>query len=980
MRADRSYGVWFGSPRGRAAGCVVAGVVLVGSVSLVGVMAAPAQAAVVPAAGGLAALSPVRVLDTRSGRGAVGPVGAYKTVSLVVRGVGGVPASGVAAVVLNVTVTQPKAAGYLTVYPDGVARPVTSNLNFSPGETIPNLVIAPVGADGRVDVYNGSGATVQVIADVSGWFASGTPGVGGLAALSPVRVLDTRSGRGAVGPVRAYKTVSLVVRGVGGVPASGVAAVVLNVTVTQPKAAGYLTVYPDGVARPVTSNLNFSPGETIPNLVIAPVRADGRVDVYNGSGATVQVIADVSGWFASGTPGVGGLAALSPVRVLDTRSGRGAVGPVGAYKTVSLVVRGVGGVPASGVAAVVLNVTVTQPKAAGYLTVYPDGVARPVTSNLNFSPGETIPNLVIAPVGADGRVDFYNGSGATVQVIADVSGWFASSTTQPISPAIGGDYSTIYGTAGEVTVHVSGNVYTVSVKTPFKIQGASCTLPAGTVIATFNGAGPDFAGGHSVFDPTTCAYQGAVSISVHLSPDGSLTLGSSTGFHLLTKTANASPVASPAVGGDYSTIYGTAGGVTVHVSGNVYTVSVKTPFKIQGASCTLPAGTVIATFNGAGPGFAGGHSVFDSTTCAYQGAVSVSVYLNNDDSITLGSSTGFHLLTKTANASPVASPAVGGDYSTIYGTAGGVTVHVSGNVYTVSVKTPFKIQGASCTLPAGTVIATFNGAGPGFAGGHSVFDSTTCAYQGAVSVSVYLNNDDSITLGSSTGFHLLTKTANASPVASPAVGGDYSIIYGTAGGVTVHVSGNVYTVSVKTPFKIQGASCTLPAGTVIATFNGAGPGFAGGHSVFDSTTCAYQGAVSVSVYLNNDDSITLGSSTGFHLLTKTANASPVASPAVGGDYSTIYGTAGGVTVHVSGNVYTVSVKTPFKIQGASCTLPAGTVIATFNGAGPGFAGGHSVFDSTTCAYQGAVSVSVYLNNDDSITLGSSTGFHLLTKL
>ena len=75
----------------------------------------------------------------------------------------------------------------------------------------------------------------------------------------------------------------------------------------------------------------------------------------------------------------------------------------------SLVVDGTGGVPGSDVGAVVLNVTVTRPTTAGFVTVYPDGSARPVASNLNFSPGETVPNLVVAPVGSDGKVDFYNG-------------------------------------------------------------------------------------------------------------------------------------------------------------------------------------------------------------------------------------------------------------------------------------------------------------------------------------------------------------------------------------------------------------------------------------------------------------------------------------------------------------------------------------------------------------------------------------------
>ena len=72
-----------------------------------------------------------------------------------------------------------------------------------------------------------------------------------------------------------------------------------------------------------------------------------------------------------------------------------------------------------------LNVTATAPSASGHLTVYPDGASVPSTSNLNFSAGETVPNLVIATVGSDGKVDFYNGSGGTVQVLADVSGWFS---------------------------------------------------------------------------------------------------------------------------------------------------------------------------------------------------------------------------------------------------------------------------------------------------------------------------------------------------------------------------------------------------------------------------------------------------------------------------------------------------------------------------------------------------------------------------
>ena len=199
---------------------------------------------------------------------------------------------------LNITVTQPKQAGFITAYPDGTTQPTASNLNFSANQTIPNLVIAPVGTDGVVDLFNGSTGTVQLIADVSGWYLSGTPvAAGGLTPLPPSRILDTRTNNGATGPVAAHGTVALQVDGQGGVPASGVSAVVLNITVTQPTQAGFITVYPDGTTQPTASNLNFSANQTIPNLVIAPVGTDGVVDLFNGSTGTVQLIADVSGWF-----------------------------------------------------------------------------------------------------------------------------------------------------------------------------------------------------------------------------------------------------------------------------------------------------------------------------------------------------------------------------------------------------------------------------------------------------------------------------------------------------------------------------------------------------------------------------------------------------------------------------------------------------------------------------------------------------------
>ena len=116
-----------------------------------------AAAAAPSSSGDFVPLSVARILDTRTGRGApVGAVSSGGIVKLSVLGVAGVPADNVSAVVMNVTVTQPQTAGYVSVYPDGAAVPTVSNLNFVAGEDVPNLVVVPVGLGGKVDLLNGS--------------------------------------------------------------------------------------------------------------------------------------------------------------------------------------------------------------------------------------------------------------------------------------------------------------------------------------------------------------------------------------------------------------------------------------------------------------------------------------------------------------------------------------------------------------------------------------------------------------------------------------------------------------------------------------------------------------------------------------------------------------------------------------------------------------------------------------------------------
>src|SRR5258708_33948223 len=86
---------------------------------------------------------------------------------------GVVPATGVSAVALNVTVANPTSWSYLTIFPAGTALPLAANLNFTAGATVPNRVVVKAGSAGQVSIFNGFGST-HVVVDVNGWFPDGT--------------------------------------------------------------------------------------------------------------------------------------------------------------------------------------------------------------------------------------------------------------------------------------------------------------------------------------------------------------------------------------------------------------------------------------------------------------------------------------------------------------------------------------------------------------------------------------------------------------------------------------------------------------------------------------------------------------------------------------------------------------------------------------------------------------------------------------
>jgi hypothetical protein len=385
---------------------------------------------------GFVSVAPKRVFDTRPGESPealrnvqktkVG--GTYELAVQFSELPGGLtPATGLGAVSMNVTVVDPDNSGFLTVFPCA-NRAEVSNVNFVAGQTVANAVIAPVSGTGTICFFSNTPA--HVIADINGYFPAGA----GYTPVTPKRVLDTRPGASPdallnvpeqqIGGVNELR-VSMLSLPQSTTPASGVGAVSLNVTVTNPVASGFLTVYPCA-NRALVSSVNFVAGQTVANAVIAPLSPGGEICFF--SNVSTDVIADISGWF----PAESGYApAASPARVLDTRAGQSpdalrdvAKQQIGGTTELRVQMTELGDVtPPLGVGAVSLNVTVTNPIGPGFVTVYPCG-DRPAVSSVNFVAGQTVANAVIVPISAAGELCFFSNLGT--DLIVDINGFFAT--------------------------------------------------------------------------------------------------------------------------------------------------------------------------------------------------------------------------------------------------------------------------------------------------------------------------------------------------------------------------------------------------------------------------------------------------------------------------------------------------------------------------------------------------------------------------
>ncbi len=311
----------------------------------------------------LVPVTPCRLVDTRPQYGGSGPIQGGTFQSFVLTGKCNIPATA-AAFSLNVTVVPQGPLAYLTIWPTGETQPVVSTLNSLDGRIKANAAIIGAGTGEAVSVYVTN--TTNVVLDIDGYFVPAIDSALAFYPLTPCRIADTRPEHGGGGPIPGGMTQDFPILDIPGctVPATA-QAYSLNLAAVPPGPLGYLTVWPKGGSRPTVSTLNDLTGTIVANAAIVPAGTGGEISVYPTN--QTNLVIDIDGYFAP--PATAGLAlyAVTPCRVIDTRSGGGP--PFGGLLNPPVDVEHSPCAPSSQALAYVLNTTVVPRGPLGYLTL-----------------------------------------------------------------------------------------------------------------------------------------------------------------------------------------------------------------------------------------------------------------------------------------------------------------------------------------------------------------------------------------------------------------------------------------------------------------------------------------------------------------------------------------------------------------------------------------------------------------------------------
>jgi hypothetical protein len=394
-------------------------------------------------------ITPIRIVDSRIRLGVGASLANRSPVSFPVTKAANanslIPA-GAVAVTANLTAVNEGSAGFFSISPvNPGSSPATSIINFPAGDTRANALTATVGTDGRIWVVfvGRSGYKADVIFDITGYFVPNTSGSTYLK-RTPNRILDTRpaSKIGTSPRLLSGSPVSFPVTGQSTDPAKNVpsnaVAVVGNLTAVNEGSGGFFSLTPDmPTAKPTTSTINFLKGDVRANDLVAPLGNGGVlwVTFYGGTGVYADALFDVTGYFVTGTSGAT-YVPLTPYRAVDSRAGAQQIGLTSSLVSgtaAHFAVAKPGADPTvnvpSGAVAITANLTAVNESERGYYSLTPESPVLPLaTSTINFPAWDIRANAITTPLGSDGGMWAYYGSGAVAHgdILLDVMGYYTT--------------------------------------------------------------------------------------------------------------------------------------------------------------------------------------------------------------------------------------------------------------------------------------------------------------------------------------------------------------------------------------------------------------------------------------------------------------------------------------------------------------------------------------------------------------------------
>ena len=327
-----------------------------------------------------------------------------------VPGAGGVPASGVTSVQMVIGVIGSTGSGILHVRTSSSSASPASAITYSAGQLNTATVSVPLTTSTQIALTPTVG-TVRVYGAVEAYTsASGLP----ISMISPMLVANAAN-------ISTTTPMAVPLDSVPGIASAK--GVLLSVEATGPSSpSGSVTVWPAGYPRPPTTEVAVGPTSGRVNTLIVPFGPSQSPS----SRAAVLMAANVSGVNVKVTvlgligAGAGGLVTFQPEPVADpAQSGQSPL-TVG-NTTVGLTVGGHAQVPSSGVAGVLLQLTVSS-SAAGGLWLNQPGAARAAAPAVLFGASGAKTVTALVRTNGAGAVSMFS-SVTSVKVSVDVIGY-----------------------------------------------------------------------------------------------------------------------------------------------------------------------------------------------------------------------------------------------------------------------------------------------------------------------------------------------------------------------------------------------------------------------------------------------------------------------------------------------------------------------------------------------------------------------------